>query len=238
MKNFFLICFATAAVCLSITNSHALEISIGSTSTHPGNTATVDVMLSNAPINAVSAFAIYLSSTPAFGLPTVSAVQTNITLFVDDFSNGIYRVTGLVLSGPSIGNGTFARLSFAIPSNAGTGIYPITIAAKPYNAPPGANPETRTLITSAALAGTARSGSIAISPGSSMPPLITSIAHQSSGVMLLTISGESGVSYRIEASTNLTDWEQIFSTNAPGVSFQFADGAATNHVLRFYRAGL
>jgi len=235
MKNLFPICFACAA-CLWNSDSLALDISIGSTSVQPGNTATVDVVFSNVPTNPISAFAIYLSSTSSFGVPSVSVgVQPNVTLFVDDFNNGVYRVTGLVMNGSGIGNGIVAHLSFAVPSNANAGVYPIAIAAVPRNAPPGANPETRALVTSDALPGTATGGSITVSSGAVIPPTITGITRQFGGAMLLTINGESGVSYGIEASTNFTQWQQIFSTNTTSSSFQFADVEATNYTIRFYR---
>jgi hypothetical protein len=233
MKNLFLFCAAAIVACLGVVTSNALEISIGSISVRAGQVAAVDVTFANAPTNSISAFALYLASSGTFGIPRVSAAQSNVTLFVDDFGNGVYRLTGLVLNGPGIGNGVVGRLDFSIPANANPATYPVAIALMPGIAPPGTNPETRALGTSEALANTATEGSITVLSGVAMPPVIASIARTNNG-SVLTIQGEPGVGYRIEASTNLANWTPIFSTNTMSNSFEFADIAA-NQPLRFYR---
>jgi hypothetical protein len=54
----------------------------------------------------------------------------------------------------------------------------------------------------------------------------------------LTLSGDPGSGYRIDGTTNLTDWQAIGTlTNVYGV-VQFTDPAGTNLPRRFYRAGL
>jgi hypothetical protein len=57
------------------------------------------------------------------------------------------------------------------------------------------------------------------------------------GGFQLTVTGLSGHGPAvISASTNLVDWEAIF-TNAPTLgAFQFLDATATNQPVRFYRA--
>jgi outer membrane protein assembly factor BamB len=52
----------------------------------------------------------------------------------------------------------------------------------------------------------------------------------------LALTGLSGESYAIQASTNLVDWEAVGVVTYPGKTVDFLDPAATNHPVRFYRA--
>jgi len=54
------------------------------------------------------------------------------------------------------------------------------------------------------------------------------------GQFKLSISGDSGPDYNIFASTNLTDWTLLLSTNSPPTPFEFLD-PSTNFSQRFYR---
>jgi len=52
----------------------------------------------------------------------------------------------------------------------------------------------------------------------------------------LTLAGELGGQFQLEASTNLTNWAVITTlTNSMG-RMQFTDPAVTNTPIRFYRA--
>jgi hypothetical protein len=52
----------------------------------------------------------------------------------------------------------------------------------------------------------------------------------------LSLSGGQTGAYDIQASTNFADWETLTTVvNASG-TLQFTDTAATNYILRFYRA--
>jgi hypothetical protein len=61
--------------------------------------------------------------------------------------------------------------------------------------------------------------------------LFTSIRLTSTGLVLV-LTGPPGQT-RIQASSNLTDWDGIFTNNPP---FQFTDHDATNFSQRFYRS--
>lgn len=53
---------------------------------------------------------------------------------------------------------------------------------------------------------------------------------------ILQLQGESGFTYTVEASTNLTDWEiSSFLLNTNGI-VNFVDPESTNSPMRFYRA--
>lgn len=76
------------------------------------------------------------------------------------------------------------------------------------------------------------------SAGTSPPPEITSFQRLSDGQFMLRLSGESGRSYAIEATTNLTNWSSIRTNTASGGYFDFLDTAAPGFPRRFYRARL
>lgn len=240
---------ASIALSLLAPCGRALEISLGTTNALPGSTATVTIAFSNAPVTPISAFALYLTSTNQFGVPTVTPgpAQTNLVCFVDDFStvNGsvtqfVYRVTGLILEGASISNGLVASLQFAVPADASPGSYPISFTSvPPTSAPAGTNPEARTLIANSLLTGTAGGGVIhVLIPGE--PAQVTSVTPLPGKLFLLQFSGTAGAFYTIEATTNLVPpvpWLPLTNLSADGSGlFQYLEIDATNHPQRFFRA--
>ncbi len=55
------------------------------------------------------------------------------------------------------------------------------------------------------------------------------------GQILIGISGDAGPDYLIQASTNLIQWQNIFTNLSPPVPFSWSDTVATNFPSRFYR---
>ncbi len=58
------------------------------------------------------------------------------------------------------------------------------------------------------------------------------------GQLHLTVAGEVGPDYAVQASTNLTDWQTIFATNSPPAPFDWTDTNASVFSIRFYRVVL
>ena len=79
-----------------------------------------------------------------------------------------------------------------------------------------------------------QSFSVIVNPLSA--PGISNISD-ASGQFSFSVSGQSGPDYAIETSTNLTQWSNAFTTNSPGLPFNWAV-AATNSPGRFYRIKL
>lgn len=52
----------------------------------------------------------------------------------------------------------------------------------------------------------------------------------------LTLTGEWGTPYRLDHSSNLTEWTPLTTVTSLLGTVQFTDGAGTNLPLRFYRA--
>jgi pectate lyase len=57
----------------------------------------------------------------------------------------------------------------------------------------------------------------------------------SNGVFRMSIAGDSGPDYIVQASTNLMLWESIYTNLAPTPPFIWSDATATNFNRRFYR---
>ncbi len=55
------------------------------------------------------------------------------------------------------------------------------------------------------------------------------------GQFQATVAGMAGPDYVVQASTNLTTWTNLFSTNPAVLPFGWSDPAATNYPSRFYR---
>ncbi len=62
------------------------------------------------------------------------------------------------------------------------------------------------------------------------------LANWDAGTFRLRLSGGAGETYRVDASTNLTDWTVLLVTNLPTSVSAFNDLSATDYPTRFYRA--
>lgn len=72
--------------------------------------------------------------------------------------------------------------------------------------------------------------------GTVTPPQLSGSLSGTGGAFQFTVTGQSGQSYIIQASTNLVNWAPIFTNQSPYASpFTFVDPNATNYVNRFYR---
>jgi hypothetical protein len=55
------------------------------------------------------------------------------------------------------------------------------------------------------------------------------------GVVQIDVTGDAGPDYTVQASTNLTNWTVLLTTNSPPLPFQFLDTNAAAFPFRFYR---
>lgn len=79
--------------------------------------------------------------------------------------------------------------------------------------------------------------SATVTIGSSTPPQFTGNLTSTNGTFQLTVGGQSGQSYIIQASTNLVNWVSIYTNPPPYIApFTFTDANASNYPTRFYRA--
>jgi pectin methylesterase-like acyl-CoA thioesterase len=55
------------------------------------------------------------------------------------------------------------------------------------------------------------------------------------GQFSLTVSGQTGPDYAVQASTNLVDWQTVFQTNSPAMPFDWSDPNSGTYSAQFYR---
>jgi len=80
------------------------------------------------------------------------------------------------------------------------------------------------------------SGDIRLAVGPSALSQLTQPAIAADRSFQLTFRGEAGLSFDIQASTNLTTWTTVSNLLSDGSAIQFVDLLATNFNQRFYRA--
>jgi len=66
------------------------------------------------------------------------------------------------------------------------------------------------------------------------PPAISFSAY-TNGAFAMQVTGDVGPNYQIEGSTNLTDWESLYTTNPTVMPFNWSDPGASNFPHRFFR---
>lgn len=62
-----------------------------------------------------------------------------------------------------------------------------------------------------------------------------SSAGFSNGLFRLSITGDLGPDYIVQASTNLTTWTNVFATNSPALPLNWIDTSSSNYLQQFYR---
>jgi len=67
------------------------------------------------------------------------------------------------------------------------------------------------------------------------PPYFSAISRGADGSLQLSMSGEAGVSYVLESSSNWLDWSDLCTLCAPDGCLGFNDSSATNGMTLFYR---
>jgi hypothetical protein len=93
------------------------------------------------------------------------------------------------------------------------------------------------VVTNSAGAATSTNAILAVSSGTHPQPQVSNLVF-SNGVFSLTINGDSGVDYIVQASTNMVSWDGIFTNHLPTPPFNWSDPVASNFIQRFYRIQL
>ncbi len=83
-------------------------------------------------------------------------------------------------------------------------------------------------------AGSVTSATVTLTVNPPSAPSISSFSV-SSGQVNLLVNGDPGLSYGVQTSTNLLDWETVFTTNTTVMPFLWTDSNITDP-MRFYRA--
>ena len=70
---------------------------------------------------------------------------------------------------------------------------------------------------------------------SALVPVLSAVSQSGNGQIQFTVTGTLGSQYAVEVSTDLQQWNPVFTNSSP---FLFADPVYPNLPLRFYRAAL
>ncbi|MBU6400518.1 MAG: hypothetical protein KGS61_09385 [Verrucomicrobia bacterium] len=73
-------------------------------------------------------------------------------------------------------------------------------------------------------------------PDPTPPEAVLDIFQTPTGAPLLQLDGQAGRNYVVETSTNLVDWQPLWTNLLPANLLFQTDAAATNYPMRFYRA--
>jgi uncharacterized repeat protein (TIGR01451 family) len=75
-----------------------------------------------------------------------------------------------------------------------------------------------------------------VTVGATQPPLLSGRFVSTNGTFQLTVNGQPGQEYIVQASTNLFNWVPVYTNPPPFVSpFTFIDSSVSNYPDRFYR---
>jgi hypothetical protein len=67
-----------------------------------------------------------------------------------------------------------------------------------------------------------------------VPPQISG-AQMNATQFVFQVSGNAGFNYTVQASTNLANWSDVFTTNPAEMPFLWTDANSSNYPIRFYR---
>jgi pectate lyase len=168
----------------------------------------------------------WLITTYAPAAPTISADPQGQTVTVGN------SATFTVAAGGS------APLSYQWYYNTNSGIPNATNAFLTLVNVQAANAGTYSVVVTN-IAGSASSTSalLTVSVGTPSRPQLSGFVYNN-GTFSLTINGDTGPDYVVQASTNLTDWTSIFTNHSPIPPFVWTDLVASNFSQRFYRIQL
>ena len=90
------------------------------------------------------------------------------------------------------------------------------------------------MVTNSAGSVTSTNAVLTVSSGTHAKPQVSGLVF-SNGIFSLTVTGDSGVDYIVQASTNLISWDNIFTNHSPVPPFNWSDNNAGNFIQRYYR---
>jgi pectate lyase len=212
------------------------------TNTPIANATNAFLTLASAQATNAGIYAVIVSNSAgsvssAYALLTVTAANTAPTLSPVSDTNIIAGVTLNITNVAADANLPSQTLTFSLlstPGNATLGAISGVFSWRPLISQAG----TTNLIT----VKVADNGTPILSATQSFNVIVSAPAQPqmpslsfSNGQFSLTITGDTGPDYIVQASTNLTDWAGIFTNPMP---FTWTDSGASNFSQRFYRIQL
>ena len=133
--------------------------------------------------------------------------------------------------------GGSANLAYQWYFNTNTPLNGATNSTFTINSVQGADAGVYSVIVTNSAGSVASTNAILSTVGGATRPQLSNFTFNN-GAFSLTVSGDSGPDYIVQASTNLVDWDNIFTNHSPTPPFIWSDEAAGNFARRFYRIQL
>jgi hypothetical protein len=165
--------------------------------------------------------------------PNIISQPTNQTVALGSNATFTVQATGIETANPAVaGNASIiVPLSFQWVKN-GSDVSGATNASLTItNAQPSDAGHYSVVVSN--LSGTMTSSNALLTVEGFNQPIIQSVLI-TNGLFSLTFNGDSALNYGVQFSTNLIDWQTVFTTNAPPLPFVWIDAEATLPE-RFYR---
>ncbi|HEY1718624.1 MAG TPA: immunoglobulin domain-containing protein [Verrucomicrobiae bacterium] len=133
--------------------------------------------------------------------------------------------------------GGSANLNYQWYFNTNTPLSGATNSAFTINSVQATNAGVYSVVVTNIAGSTASTNAILAATVASNSPQLSAFTFNN-GIFSMTVNGNSGPDYIVQASTNLTVWENIFTNHAPTPPFVWSDSAAGSFSRRFYRIQL
>ena len=133
--------------------------------------------------------------------------------------------------------GGSASLNYQWYFNTNTPIGGATNSTFTINSVQGTNAGVYSVIVTNSAGSITSTNALLATTGGTTPPQLSAPIF-GNGVFSLTINGNSGPDYIVQVSTDLVNWDSIFTNHAPAPPFVWSDVSAGNFSQRFYRIQL
>ena len=197
------------------------------TNAHAGQAGTYSVIVTNVAgvVTSSNATVTVGNTAPTLGVISDQTVNVGVTVSID---------VAALTTDPDVPPQTLAFSLTSGPTNATINSVTGAFSFRPLVSQGGATwPITLSVADDGAgNLSASRSFSIIVNPLTQPdigPPVLAG------GIFSLAVNGQSGPDYAVQASTNLVNWQSVFTTNSPAMPFNWADPDTGTFPMRFYR---
>lgn len=188
--------------------------------------------------------AIVTSPTAGAGAGVLTWAKTNWLIttyaptapFIVSQPQNVAAVTGQSATFAVVAGGS-ANLNYQWYFNTNTPLAGATNSTFTINSVQATNAGVYSVVVTNIAGSAASTNAILAASGAFTPPQLSAFTFNN-GTFNVTINGNSGPDYIVQASTNLMVWENIFTNHSPAPPFVWSDPAAGNFNRRFYRVQL
>ena len=194
-------------------------------SAHAGDVGTYSVVVSNAAGAVTSATATLTVGNTAPSLTPISDQTINV---------GVMLQLTNIATDPDVPPQSLVFALLSAPTNATLDIASGVLNWRPLVTQAAATYPFSVVVTDDGSPPLSARNNFQVTVNSLTQPSIASPLW-ASGQFSLTVSGQTGPDYAVQAGTNLVDWQTVFRTNSPAMPFEWSDPNAGASSAQFYR---